>query len=68
MAELCHNRLTVFSSNAQLQQFQDSYWDRCLRARHGELLENSPGGSPASLKRNVPHSNRSGGYPGAGRG
>ena len=42
MAELCRNRLTVLGSNTQLQQFQDSYWDRSLRARHGELLQNSP--------------------------
>ena len=42
MAELCLNRLTVLGSNAQLQRFQDGYWDRSLRARHCELLENSP--------------------------
>ena len=37
------NRLTVVGSKAEVQRFQESHWDRCLRARHGELLQNSPG-------------------------
>jgi hypothetical protein len=42
MSELCHNRLTVLGTKAQVQRFQNSDWDRHLRARHCELLENSP--------------------------
>ena len=42
MAELCHNRLTVLGSKAQVLRFLESNWDRSLRARHCELLENSP--------------------------
>jgi hypothetical protein len=42
MAELCHNRLTVLGSKAQVQRFQKGNWDRSLRVRHSELLESSP--------------------------
>ena len=42
MADLCHNRLTVLGSKAQVQRLQEGNWDRSLRARHSELLENSP--------------------------
>ena len=38
---MCNNRLTVLGSRAQVQRFQKSHWDRRLRARHCELLENS---------------------------
>jgi hypothetical protein len=42
MSELCYNRLTVLGTKAQVRRFQNSDWDRCLRAQHAELLENSP--------------------------
>ena len=42
MVELYHNRLVVPGSQAQVQRFQQSHWDRSLRIRHCELLENSP--------------------------
>jgi hypothetical protein len=42
MVELCDNRLTVLGPKVQVQRFQTSNWDRGLRARHFELLENSP--------------------------
>ena len=37
-----NNRLTVLGSEAQVRRFQESTWDRRLRARHCELLETSP--------------------------
>jgi hypothetical protein len=36
------NRLTVLGSRGQVQRFLKSNWDRRLRARHGEWMENSP--------------------------
>ena len=42
MSELCHNRLTVLGSKAQVQPFHNSNWVRRLHARHCELLETSP--------------------------
>jgi hypothetical protein len=42
MAKLCHDRLVVLGSQAQVQRFQASNWNQALRAWHGELLENSP--------------------------
>jgi len=42
MAELCHNRLSALGAQAQVRRFQQSNWDRRLRGRHCELLENSP--------------------------
>jgi hypothetical protein len=43
MPNLYSNRLTVLGSKTQVQRFQKSHWDRHLAARHGELLEDSPG-------------------------
>lgn len=37
-----NNRLTVLGSRAQMRRFQESNWDRRLRVRYCELLENSP--------------------------
>jgi hypothetical protein len=36
------NRLTVIGSKTQVQRFQKSNWDRRLRARYADLVENSP--------------------------
>ena len=36
-------RLTVLGSKARVERFQKSNWNRHLKARHGDLLENSHG-------------------------
>lgn len=41
MNQWSSNRLTVIGPKAQLRQFVNSRWNLRLRARHGELLENS---------------------------
>ena len=43
MAESCQNQMVVLGSKAHAQRFVASNWDRTLRARHCELLQNSPG-------------------------
>ena len=43
MPEMWINRLTAIGSRPQVQRFRDSNWNRHLKARHGDLLENSPG-------------------------
>lgn len=43
MVNCWHCRLTVVGSQARVERFQKSNWDRHLKARHGDLLENSPG-------------------------
>ncbi len=37
----CQNLLTVVGASAQVQRFQDSHWERALKARHCELMRNS---------------------------
>lgn len=37
-----NNRLTVVGSKRQVRLFQKTNWDRQLRVKHVELLENSP--------------------------
>ena len=39
--ERCIIRLTVVGAKAQVRRFQKSNWNRQLKARHGDLLENS---------------------------
>ncbi len=39
----CNDRLTVLGPRPTFQRFLRSNWDRRLHARHGELMENSPG-------------------------
>jgi hypothetical protein len=43
MDEPWQYRLTVVGSGAELRRLGKSHWNRRLNARHGELLENSPG-------------------------
>ena len=43
MPEMWINRLTVIGPQYRLKRFQESNWNRHLKAIHGELLENSPG-------------------------
>ena len=43
MDNFWHCRLTVLGSKARVERFQKSTWNRYLKARHGDLLENSPG-------------------------
>ena len=40
---MTNNRLAVLGSKRQVGLFQKSNWERLLRARFAELLENSPG-------------------------
>jgi hypothetical protein len=42
MHSRCENRLTVLGAKREVQRFQNSPWERHLRARYPEPLEFSP--------------------------
>lgn len=39
----CHNRLIVLGAKPTVRRFVHGTWERTLRARYGEWLQNSPG-------------------------
>lgn len=42
MHDWCYNRLSVTGSRRDVRRFQNSSWEKTLRARHAEPLEFSP--------------------------